>query len=229
MNTHNRVGKRWSVNEILALQREFQLLEWSIDQIAEKHQRTPNGIMFKLDQEGFADYNVLYSNYYNLKLSESKSKMKKAASLIRSNLWFSPPKGAKTLVKFISNNAISTTLLCHNISEKSKEQPKVSQGDIKYLNRSDMSSESSFNTISQMQNTKFLPDQYIESNSFDDDDSRKLIQLDKIPKSYATALQYDGFEGGVENFGAEELSVLSRVRTNSTSKEPGSQGSTRSI
>ena len=160
---------------------------------------------------------------------ESKSKMKKAASLIRSNLWFSPPKGAKTLVKFISNNAISTTLLCHNISEKSKEQPKVSQGDIKYLNRSDMSSESSFNTIFQMQNTKFLPDQYIESNSFDDDDSRKLIQLDKIPKSYATALQYDGFEGGAENFGAEELSVLSRVRTNSTSKEPGSQGSTRSI
>jgi hypothetical protein len=66
MNTHNRVGKRWSVNEVLALQREFELLDWSIDQIAEKHQRTPNGIMFKLDQEGFADYNVLYSNYHDL-------------------------------------------------------------------------------------------------------------------------------------------------------------------
>lgn len=66
MNIHNRVGKRWSVNEVLALQREFELLGWNIDQIAEKHQRTPNGIMFKLDQEGFADYNVLYSNYHDL-------------------------------------------------------------------------------------------------------------------------------------------------------------------
>jgi len=160
---------------------------------------------------------------------ESKSKMKKAVSLICSNLLFSPPKGAKTLVKFISNNAIGTTLLCHNISEKSKEQPKDSHGDIKYLNRSDGSSASSFNTIVQVQNTKLPPDQYIESNSFDDDDSRKLIQLDKNPKSYAMALKYEGFEGGAENFGAEELSVLSRVRTNSTSKEPGSQGSTRSI
>jgi hypothetical protein len=66
MSTRNRVGKRWTVNEILSLQREFELLGWSIDQIAEKHGRTPEGIMNKLDHEGFADYNVLYSNYHDL-------------------------------------------------------------------------------------------------------------------------------------------------------------------
>jgi hypothetical protein len=66
MSTFNRVGKRWSVNEVLALQREFELLGWSIDQIAKKHQRSPTGIMYKLDQEGFADYNILYSNYHDL-------------------------------------------------------------------------------------------------------------------------------------------------------------------
>jgi len=61
-----RVGFRWSVNEVLSLQREFELLEWSIDEIAQKHKRTPNAIMFKLDQEGFADYDVLYNHYHDL-------------------------------------------------------------------------------------------------------------------------------------------------------------------
>lgn len=66
MSTYSRNGFKWSINEILSLQREFELLGLSIDEIAQKHKRTPNAIMFKLDQEGFADYNVLYSNYENL-------------------------------------------------------------------------------------------------------------------------------------------------------------------
>ena len=64
--TANRIGNRWTVNEVLSLQREFELLNLDIDTIALRHQRTPNAIMFKLDEEGFADYNVLYSNYHNL-------------------------------------------------------------------------------------------------------------------------------------------------------------------
>jgi len=66
MIQHTRNGYKWSVNEVLSLQREFELLEWSIGQIAQKHKRTPNAIMLKLDQEGFADYNVLYGNYHDL-------------------------------------------------------------------------------------------------------------------------------------------------------------------
>lgn len=66
MTQHNRSGNKWTINEILSLQREFELLGWSIDQMAEKHCRTPNAIMFKLSNEGFADYNILYSNYHNL-------------------------------------------------------------------------------------------------------------------------------------------------------------------
>ena len=61
---YSRLGKRWTINECLQLQREFELLKLSIDEIAVRHQRTPNAIMFKLDQEGFADYNVLFSNYH---------------------------------------------------------------------------------------------------------------------------------------------------------------------
>lgn len=74
MNKYSRYGFKWSVNEVLSLQREFELLGWSIDQIAEKHKRSPNAIMFKLDQEGFADYNVLYSNYHDLNASISVEK-----------------------------------------------------------------------------------------------------------------------------------------------------------
>lgn len=67
-STRNR--KTWTVNECIQLQREFELLEWSIDEIAKKHKRTPNAIMFKLDKEGFANYNTLYSEYHNLDLNK---------------------------------------------------------------------------------------------------------------------------------------------------------------
>ena len=73
MNTHSRNGFKWSVNEILSLQREFELLGWSIDEIAQKHNRTPNSIMHKLDQEGFAEYNELYSNYNDLDAPDESS------------------------------------------------------------------------------------------------------------------------------------------------------------
>ena len=59
----SRIGNRWTVNECLQLQREYELLELSIDEIAARHSRTPNAIMFKLDQEGFADYNTLYHKF----------------------------------------------------------------------------------------------------------------------------------------------------------------------
>ena len=66
MTSCKRFGNRWTINECLQLHREFDLLELSIDEIAQRHQRTVNAIMIKLDSEGHADYNVLYSNYHAL-------------------------------------------------------------------------------------------------------------------------------------------------------------------
>ena len=71
---NQRYGFKWSFNEVLSLQREFELLGWDIEQIAQKHQRTPNAIMYKLDQEGFADYNELYSAYHNLATASNAEK-----------------------------------------------------------------------------------------------------------------------------------------------------------
>ena len=54
-----RTGKKWNVNEILSLQREFELLQMNIDDISKKHKRTPKAIMYKLEQEGFAKFDWL--------------------------------------------------------------------------------------------------------------------------------------------------------------------------
>ena len=52
MSTLNRNGNKWTVNELLSLQREYELLEWTIQQIALKHQRTERAILFRLESEG---------------------------------------------------------------------------------------------------------------------------------------------------------------------------------
>ena len=51
-----RHGKQWSIPEVLSLQREWELLEWTIIQIAEKHERSKKAILCKLKAEGFITF-----------------------------------------------------------------------------------------------------------------------------------------------------------------------------
>ena len=53
--TYTRANKKWTVNELLTLQREYELLELDISEIAQLHNRSPNAIMYKLESEGFVD------------------------------------------------------------------------------------------------------------------------------------------------------------------------------
>jgi hypothetical protein len=46
---------KWNINELLSLQREYQLLEMSIQDISAKHGRTIVSILYRLQQEGFID------------------------------------------------------------------------------------------------------------------------------------------------------------------------------
>jgi hypothetical protein len=55
MNSYKRIGNRWSVNELLSLQREYELLGWTIQEIAGKHERTVEAILYRLESEGFID------------------------------------------------------------------------------------------------------------------------------------------------------------------------------
>ena len=64
MNNEQRSGFKWTVNECLRLEREYDLLKLSVEEIALLHQRSPYAIMFKLDEEGIADFNDLYQQTY---------------------------------------------------------------------------------------------------------------------------------------------------------------------
>ena len=55
MSINKRHRNRWTINETLSLQREYELLEWSVYEIAEKHQRTVFAIMSKLQKENFIE------------------------------------------------------------------------------------------------------------------------------------------------------------------------------
>jgi|LakMenEpi03Aug12_release.lakeMendotaPanAssembly.Ray.scaffolds.fasta_scaffold321668_2 hypothetical protein len=57
-----RSGFKWTVNECLRLEREYDLLKMSVEDIALLHRRTPYAIMYKLDAEGIADFNDLYED-----------------------------------------------------------------------------------------------------------------------------------------------------------------------
>jgi hypothetical protein len=50
LRRHNRP---WTINECLQLQREYELLQLSISEIAIRHERSFNAILYKLDSEGF--------------------------------------------------------------------------------------------------------------------------------------------------------------------------------
>jgi hypothetical protein len=56
MSIQKRDGNKWTINEVLALQREYELLEWPVYKIAKKHQRTTISILCKLKAEKFISH-----------------------------------------------------------------------------------------------------------------------------------------------------------------------------
>ena len=82
----SRANNKWTVNELLSLQREYELLGMDIFQIALKHQRSPKAILYKLEAEmiinnwnearGFSQFSIEeninnLSSSQNVDLSES--------------------------------------------------------------------------------------------------------------------------------------------------------------
>jgi len=57
-----RHAKRWTINEVLKLQREHELLQLSVEEIALNHQRTERAIICKLVSEGWMDSSYLQKN-----------------------------------------------------------------------------------------------------------------------------------------------------------------------
>jgi hypothetical protein len=73
-----RHGKKWSISEVLNLQREYELLEWSVQQISEKHQRSVHSILFKLHAEGLTPSLFEATGY----VSEKKTPLAKVVAKV---------------------------------------------------------------------------------------------------------------------------------------------------
>jgi hypothetical protein len=52
---NRRQGNKWTINELISLQREYELLELTVQQIADKHQRSETAILYKLEGEGLIE------------------------------------------------------------------------------------------------------------------------------------------------------------------------------
>lgn len=52
---HKRANKRWTINETLKLQREYELLGMNVNQIASAHKRSADAIAHRLEHEGFIE------------------------------------------------------------------------------------------------------------------------------------------------------------------------------
>ena len=52
---NRRQGNKWTINELISLQREYELLELTVQEIAGRHQRSETAILYKLESEGLID------------------------------------------------------------------------------------------------------------------------------------------------------------------------------
>jgi hypothetical protein len=66
---------KWTINETLNLQREYELLELDIHDIADKHKRSVNSILFKLEQEGFITNREFARGYENRNTTDIETRM----------------------------------------------------------------------------------------------------------------------------------------------------------
>ena len=65
MHQNKRANIKWNINEVLKLQREYELLGMDIDEIAARHERSVDGIAYKLKSEGFIDKLENARGYFN--------------------------------------------------------------------------------------------------------------------------------------------------------------------
>jgi len=55
MQQHKRANRKWTINEVLKLQREYELVGMDVNQIAEAHGRSSNAIAHRLEHEEIID------------------------------------------------------------------------------------------------------------------------------------------------------------------------------
>jgi hypothetical protein len=54
-----RAGNKWTIPELIALQREYELLELTVQEIAQRHKRSVFAIVARLESEGLVDISTM--------------------------------------------------------------------------------------------------------------------------------------------------------------------------
>jgi hypothetical protein len=72
MTDCKRNGKRWTISELLNLERDYDLLKLSVQEIAQKHKRSVESILFKLHAEGLTE-SLYQANGYTSAISKKRS------------------------------------------------------------------------------------------------------------------------------------------------------------
>ena len=63
---HKRANRKWTINETMKLQREYELLGMDVNQIAEAHKRSVDAIAHRLQHEGFIENRTDAKGYKEL-------------------------------------------------------------------------------------------------------------------------------------------------------------------
>ena len=113
----SRVNKKWTVNELLSLQREYELLEMDIFDIALKHKRTPNAILYKLNDEGLIDDFSDARGYDKFYKQEEENIDDKLASVTMTNQTMSN-QSIMNRISCLEDSMSSIKMVLDNISSK---------------------------------------------------------------------------------------------------------------
>jgi len=116
-----RVNKKWTVTELLSLQREYELLEMDIFDIALKHKRTPKAILYKLNDEGLID-DFSDARGYDKFYKEEEDIDDKLASITMSNETMSN-QSIMNRISCLEDSMSSIKMVLDNISSKLSSKP----------------------------------------------------------------------------------------------------------
>lgn len=119
-----RHNNKWSIHEILSLQREYELLEMSVGEIANKHQRSEEAILWKLEKEGFSPP-ITHSKEISKKTERKEEKKEKDLNVRILNLENSI-SDMKLMVKEVVDNFMEQKRIKSNPNpnpKKSKRKP----------------------------------------------------------------------------------------------------------
>jgi hypothetical protein len=114
----SRVNKKWTVTELLSLQREYELLEMDIFDIALKHKRTPKAILYKLNDEGLIGDLSDARGYEKYSYDEEENIDDKLASVTSFSNDSMSNQSIINRISYLEDSMSSIKVILDNISSK---------------------------------------------------------------------------------------------------------------